>query len=261
MFKLCRVVVPIAKSRTLVRSIHTVPVLPQFSKWTKEGVDGLYSPAGFKTSWEDYQKYLTMKLTMLTVGTENETRSPFNIMVSSAKKPYQSCVYHYASQAHNNHLFFEQLIDKSLNKSLPSRLLNERIEKIFGSFEDFKNEILFEAEQLQGQGWVFLVEDFDKSLKILTCNNEGTPYFYARNQSLDLNGPIDTGDYETLTLIKEKLANKDKDYNIPILAINVWDYAYLEDYGINGKADYLEKLWECINWDIINSRLFNPSRV
>ena len=31
---------------------------------------------------------------------------------------------------------------------------------------------------------------------------------------------------------------------------------YIPDYGVTGKSDYLNKLWDHINWDVVNKRLF-----
>ena len=96
----------------------------------------------------------------------------------------------------------------------------------------------------------------DKSLKILKCNNDGTPYYYGKNQSLDLNGSVDELTLDNLNKVKELAQNGEKDFTLPLLAINVWDVAFIQDYGTTGRADYLANVWECINWDIVNKRLF-----
>lgn len=226
--------------------------------FAQNGIEGLYSATGFKTAWLEYQKYLTLNLTLRTNGTENELRSPYQILLQTAKQTTEQHTYHFASQAHNNHFFFEQLTNKAdATHTKPSRFLMERLaDQDIGTVENFRDEILVAADSAFGQGWVFLVELPDKSLKIITCNNDGTPYFYGKNQSLDLNGSIDEASFEYLNNLKELGSKMEKDFTLPLLAINFWDVAYLEDYGVNGKADYLTNLWQCINWEVVNKRLF-----
>lgn len=240
------------------RLIHTVPKLRNVEQFTKNGIEGLYSPEGFKTAWLDYQKFLTLNLTLHTNGTENELRPPYQILLQTAKKTTEQHVFHFASQAHNNHFFFEQLSDKSsVKKTRPSRFLLERLADInLPTIDAFREQFLLAADSSFGQGWVFLVELPDKSLKILKCNNDGTPYYYGKNQSLDLNGSVDELTLDNLNKVKELAQNGEKDFTLPLLAINVWDVAFIQDYGTTGRADYLANVWECINWDIVNKRLF-----
>ncbi|KAH3665959.1 hypothetical protein OGAPHI_004148 [Ogataea philodendri] len=238
------------------RGIHTVPKLVNHQRWAQEGISGLMSPKQYRTSWTDYQKYLTTNLTFKTIGTEHETRTPLAITLMTAKKPEQGPLFHYASQCHNNHLFFEQLQDSTTNPPALKSRLQRHINNVFGSFDNLRSEFLYAADTLPGNGWVFLVETKDKSVKIITCNNDGTPYIYSRNQSTDLNGAISISDFETLVSNKDKLNKNVKDFTVPLLVCNVWEHAYIEDYGVNGKADYLENFWNCINWEVVNNRLF-----
>lgn len=49
---------------------------------------------------------------------------------------------------------------------------------------------------------------------------------------------------------------------MPLLAIDASMKVYLPDYGVFGKAQYLDNLWDCINWDVVASRApkrFKPS--
>ncbi|KAF3988572.1 hypothetical protein FT663_03985 [Candidozyma haemuli var. vulneris] len=241
-----------------VRGVHTVPKLKNQQKLLENGIEGLYSPAGFKTAWSDYQKYLTTNLSLRTVGSANETRTPYFILLNTAKQTTEQHTFHYASQAHNNHFFFQQLVDKEEAKATrPSRFIMDRLaDQDINSVEDLKAAMFKEAEKLSGQGWVFLVELPDKSMKIIRCNNEGTPYYYAKNQSLDMNGAVSEESFDALNSIKEKAQNEELDLTLPLLALNVWDVAYMTDYGIMGKSEYLSKVWDCINWEVVNKRLF-----
>jgi Fe-Mn family superoxide dismutase len=218
-------------------------------------VPGLYSPLGFQTAWTDYQQFLTQRLSALTVGTANETRFPFYITLNTSKDQTQQRIFNVASQAHNNHFFFQQL-GESGNHTRPSRTLEARINEQFGSLEGLKALFVDASDSLVGQGWVFLVESADKKLDLLVLNNSGTPYAFNANQSLDLNGPIDKDDYEALEAMKQDLRDGVQDYTLPLIGISLWDQSYLVDYGIDGKKQYVEKVFECLNWDVINKRVF-----
>ncbi len=41
---------------------------------------------------------------------------------------------------------------------------------------------------------------------------------------------------------------------IPILAVDIYEHAYMIDYGIN-RAQYLKDMWENINWDVVEKRV------
>jgi superoxide dismutase len=40
----------------------------------------------------------------------------------------------------------------------------------------------------------------------------------------------------------------------PLLCINMWEHAYIKDFGIKGKEKYIDSFWDCINWDTVQRR-------
>lgn len=241
-----------------LRTIHTVPVLAEDFAFQKNGIEGLYSPVGYKTAWLDYQTYLTRNLSLHTSGTENELRTPFQILLQTAKSTTDQCVFHYASQAHNNHFAMEAITTREkAMRTRPSRYIMERLANLeITDVNALREHILYLADSSFGQGWVFLVELSDKQIHIVRCNNDGTPYYYGKNQSLDLNGGIDESRYEYWQSLKVRAAAKERDWSLPLFAISFWHVSFIHDYGINGKSEYLKRVWDCINWNIVNSRLF-----
>ena len=41
---------------------------------------------------------------------------------------------------------------------------------------------------------------------------------------------------------------------IPLMGIDVWEHAYYVDYR-NVRPTYVNKIWEIINWDVVEKRL------
>jgi Fe-Mn family superoxide dismutase len=41
----------------------------------------------------------------------------------------------------------------------------------------------------------------------------------------------------------------------PILVLDVWEHAWVVDYGISGREQYIKAFFENINWDIVEQRL------
>lgn len=239
-------------SRPFQRLLHSVPRLPGNPK----EISGLMSADQFKMAWTDQQSYLLSKLSLKTAETDMEAKTPFQVALTCSKDTLKQDIGFYASMAHNNHLFFDQLTG-SARKSIEIKpQLLKAIERSFGSLDDLRSSMLLAADSMDGNGFVFLVEDSNKQLSLKVCNNGGNPYVYSQNQSLDLNGPISKEDLIDLKKMNEMSQQNVKDYSLPLLVINVWEHTYLLDYGINGKADYLEKLWDSINWDVVNKRYF-----
>ncbi|KAH0605080.1 uncharacterized protein H6S33_005062 [Morchella sextelata] len=147
---------------------------------------------------------------------------------------------------------------------MPDRILGY-IPDTFASPEAMKAEMLATAEAMFGSGWVWLVLDMGKRLRILCTYNAGSPYGQAhRRQETDMNT---TGKLQRSAEYSVATAKANKPYGaqefIPLLNINCWEHAWIVDYGVRGKQEYLENLWERIDWEKVESRLglMRPSRV
>lgn len=109
---------------------------------------------------------------------------------------------------------------KELDKNFE---LFKKIEKEWGSYEMFEKD--FKAMgAMRGIGWVILY--FDKSAERLfnVWINEHDSGHFSGCQ--------------------------------PLLAMDVFEHAYLTDYGIK-RADYIEAFMKVIDWEIIEKRLTN----
>ena len=127
-------------------------------------------------------------------------------------------LFNNASQAWNHILYFFSFSPDGGGE--PDGELGEAIKKQFGSFEEFKKQFEDAGAKLFGSGWVWLSHDDQGSLFI--------------SQGSNAENPLTKG----LT---------------PILTFDVWEHAYYLDYQ-NRRAEYLKKLWDIVDWDMVASR-------
>lgn len=130
----------------------------------------------------------------------------------------KGALFNNASQAWN-HIFYFFTFSPSGSRE-PSGKLREAIDRDFGSFDKFKEAFVDAGVGLFGSGWVWLSRDDDGKLFITQGPNAANP-------------------------ITEGLT--------PLLVFDVWEHAYYLDYQ-NRRADALKKLWDIVDWDVVESR-------
>lgn len=130
-------------------------------------------------------------------------------------------LFNNASQAWNHIFYFFQFSPNGQKE--PGGPLRDRIDVEFGGFEEFKRMFEEAGTTLFGSGWVWLSADGDGKLFITQGPNAGTP--------------ITSG-------LK------------PLLTFDVWEHAYYIDYK-NLRAEYLRKLWDIVDWSVVEERYNN----
>ncbi len=161
------------------------------------------------------QTYVS-NLNKLVVGTEFESKTLEQIVESAP----DGAVFNNAGQVLNHTLYFLQFAPKPM-KNHPTGKLADAIKRDFGGLDNLKQEMNQAAIALFGSGWVWLAVDAKGKLHITKEPNGGNP-----------------------------LRNKMK----PLLGIDVWEHAYYLDYQ-NKRAEHVEKIWEIIDWSIVESRM------
>ena len=126
-------------------------------------------------------------------------------------------IFNNAAQVWNHTFFFEQFKTTGCEAKGDVRTA---IEKKWGSFDAFKTEFNNAGATLFGSGWVWLVKDANGNLEIVKESNAGNPLTKGLK---------------------------------PLLTFDVWEHAYYLDYQ-NRRADYLNALWNVIDWKVIESR-------
>lgn len=120
---------------------------------------------------------------------------------------------------HFNHTHFWNVLSPNKGGQPKGKLL-EKLTQQFGSLENFKKEFEDAGKKHFGSGWVWLIEDKNQNLKIMTLPNQDAPLQFGN----------------------------------PLLGIDLWEHAYYLKYQ-NRRPDYLSSIWEIINWDYVESLL------
>ncbi|HBK33474.1 TPA: superoxide dismutase [Fe] [Candidatus Uhrbacteria bacterium] len=127
-------------------------------------------------------------------------------------------IFHPAAQ-HFNHAFFWNCLS-SETQSIPESL-QKRLSASFKSENEFTRIFTDTALALFGSGWIWLVQNPDTTLGILSTTNAETP-----------------------------VATSQK----PLLTLDLWEHAYYIDYR-NDRARFVENFWNHINWNYVTSLL------
>ena len=127
-------------------------------------------------------------------------------------------LFNNASQAWNHIFYFFSFSPDGRRE--PAGDLRKAIERDFGSFEKFKEAFVDAGVGLFGSGWVWLSRDEAGKLFITQGPNASNPM---------------------------------RDGLTPLLTFDVWEHAYYLDYQ-NRRADALAKLWDIVDWEIIEDR-------
>lgn len=127
-------------------------------------------------------------------------------------------LFNNASQAWNHIFYFFQFSPDGIKE--PSGALRDKINSQFGNLDDFKKKFEEAGATIFGSGWVWLAADEEGTLFIIQGKNAENPM----TQGLR-----------------------------PLLVFDVWEHAYYLDYQ-NLRADYLHKLWDIVDWDMIEMR-------
>ena len=155
---------------------------------------------------------------------EVEGKTAYEILAEASK--YNQAVINHGGGYWNHEFFWNSLSPEK--QEIPAEL-KEKIEEAFGSVEIFKDTFLTSAKSLFGSGWAWLVLNKESGkLEIVQTQNQ---------------------DSLIMDFVKERIGD-----NIPLLNLDVWEHAYYVDYK-NRRPEYVEKIWDFINWEKVAERL------
>ncbi len=131
----------------------------------------------------------------------------------------QGPVFNNAAQVWNHTFYWESM--KPNGGGEPKGELLAAIEKSFGNFAGFKDQLSKISVTQFGSGWGWLVKKKEGTLAVVQTGNAANP--------------LTAGD-------------------VPLLTCDVWEHAYYLKYQ-NRRADYVGSWWNVINWDAVAARL------
>lgn len=182
--------------------------------YAKDALEPTMSSETLEFHYEKHHKGYMNKLKGQIGETPDAAKSLEDIVKSAS-----GGVFNNAAQVWNHTFFWKSM--KPGGGGEPTGAIKERIEKSFGSYDDFKAKWKTACGGQFGSGWGWLVTDGD-GVKIVTTGNAETAF---------------TGE------------------GTPLLCIDVWEHAYYIDHRNNrgGFIDgWLDKL---VNWDFANANL------
>jgi len=120
---------------------------------------------------------------------------------------------------HANHTFFWEILQPGGAKE-PTGALADAINKAFGGFAGFKEQLTKACVGRFGSGWGWLTLDKSGQLAIESTPNQDSPIMEGKT---------------------------------PVLGCDVWEHAYYLKYQ-NRRADYLTAWWNVVNWTEVGKR-------
>ena len=205
-----------AATATPTEGAIVLPPLP----YAQNALEPVISATTLATHHGKHHKAYVDKTNELVQGTKLAGKPLEDIIKASAKNKAQAKLFNNSAQVWNHSFYWQSMRPKG--GGAPTGDLATRIDKDFGSYDQFKTQFVQTATEHFSNGWVWLVLEKNK-LKI-----------------------IDTHDADT-ALIKPGVK--------PLAVSDVWEHAYYLDYK-NVRKEYatawVEKL---LNWEFVAQNL------
>ena len=190
--------------------MHTLPKLPYAYNALEPYIDAKTMEIHHK---KHHQAYID-NLNKAVAGTTFEQMDVLELLkrINDVPENIRTAVRNHGG-GHANHALFWEVMGPH-GTGMPSGKLAEDIAKIFGSFEQFKEQFGAAAASRFGSGWAWLVVE-EKKLAVLSTANQDSPLM---------------------------------DGKTPLLGLDVWEHGYYLLYQ-NRRADYIKAWWNVVNWE------------
>lgn len=213
---------------------------------------------------------------------------------------------------HNIGFYFDTISDKGVNAALGDehavidmdkpkpqstdeyahipKPLREKLTQSFGTMQNFRREMLEQANAMFGPGFVWLVRMARSpgafttaGYRVLVTYQAGSPYPLAhwRMQGTDMNLQAGVTERTGATikdyLTRRNVANRrpqmygqDAEAEMldplsrgnpgaaevaPVLCVSTWEHAWMFDWGVENKRAFLDAWWNAIHWEKVYDRV------
>ena len=191
---------------------YNMPILP----YSKDALSPVISQETVDYHYGKHLQTYVNNLNSLVPGTHFEGKTLEEI-VSVAP---DGAIFNNAGQVLNHTLYFLQFTPNPQQYG-PSGELSKAIQRDFGNFENFKDEMTKAASSIFGSGWAWLAINKEGKLVIVKEANGSNPLRQGMK---------------------------------PLLGFDVWEHAYYLDYQ-NRRTEHLSNLWKIIDWKVVENRM------
>jgi Fe-Mn family superoxide dismutase len=171
-----------------------------------------------------HQAYVD-NLNKAIAGTEHENKTLDELIASAGKI---SPAVRNNGGGHWNHSLFWEVLGPNAGGQ-PSGKLADAINQAFGSLDSLKEKMNAAGATRFGSGWAWLIVK-DGKLEVTSTPNQDNPL-------------MDVAEVK----------------GTPIFGIDVWEHAYYLKYQ-NKRPDYLNAIWNVINWNKVAERFEKASK-
>lgn len=200
---------------------HSLPALPYSFNALEPHIDA----QTMEIHHDRHHAGYVNKLNAAIEGTDAANLSLEDLMKNISK--YPTGVRNNGGGAYNHGLFWTVLTP---NKTTPKGKLLEAINSAFGSVDKLKEDLDKAATTQFGSGWGWLIVKSDGKLAVCSTPNQDNPLMDVASVK-----------------------------GTPIFGVDVWEHAYYLKYQ-NKRPDYLNNVWEIINWDEVAKRFEAAAR-
>lgn len=194
---------------------HQLPPLP----YPESALEPIISARTLSFHYGKHHKGYVDNLNKLIAGTEFADMPLEKIISATAGVADKVSIFNNAAQTWNHTFYWNSM--KPNGGGEPPKVLKDKIEASFGSFDACKKELITAATTQFGSGWAWLVLD-GNSLKVVKTSNAEVPFTKGMK---------------------------------PLLTIDVWEHAYYLDYQ-NRRLDFVvATLDKLVNWDFAAKNL------
>ncbi len=173
----------------------------------------------FEFHYGKHHKAYVDNLNKLTQDTELADKSLEDVIRLTYGDAAKVGIFNNAAQVWNHTFFWNSL--KPGGGGTPTGDVAARINSVFGSFDEFKNQFKTAAATQFGSGWAWLVLEAG-TLKVTKTPNAENPLVHGQ---------------------------------VPLLTLDVWEHAYYLDYQ-NRRPDFIDNFLErLVNWDFVAKNL------
>ncbi len=165
-----------------------------------------------------HQTYVD-KLNAAVKGTKLESMKVEELLkkINDVPENIRGAVRNHGGGHANHTLFWETMAPNS--GGIPGGKLGEAINKTFGSFDKFKEELTNAALNRFGSGWAWLALSNGK-LEVYSTANQDSPLMEGKT---------------------------------PLLGVDVWEHAYYKKFG-PARAEYVKSWFNVVNWKEVEKR-------